>query len=98
MAASPKYKVYSPDGEYRASFKYPADASALVAFLGDGATLRWDHSAKLVLWREGSEAFQAAESPAGFQITVEARLAGTMGFDEKIPLEDLSWQLTTVRR
>lgn len=52
MAASPSWKVYSKDGEYLASFKYPEHAAALVAALGvDGSTIRWGHV--LTVWTEG---------------------------------------------
>lgn len=60
MAASPNYKVYSPAGEYEASCKHVESAAALVAFLGDGATIRYLH--KRTVWTEGKEAQPAAES------------------------------------
>lgn len=59
MAASPKYKVYA-DGEYVASVKYAEDAAAIVAFRGEGTTIRYSHGA--TLWTEGKESFSAAES------------------------------------
>ena len=34
MASAPPFKVYTADGEYVASFKYPEDAAALVALRG----------------------------------------------------------------
>jgi len=52
MAATPGWKVYSKDGEYLASFKYPEHAAALVGALGvDGTTIRWVHV--LTVWTEG---------------------------------------------
>lgn len=62
MAASPRWKVYSADGEYRAACKYPEDAASLVSFLGDGATLRDGHRVRDVVWREGAEDQPAGES------------------------------------
>lgn len=59
MAASPFWKVYQAK-EYRAACKYVEDAAALVAFLGDGAQIRAEHT--LVLWHEGQESQPAAES------------------------------------
>lgn len=60
MAASPRWKVYSADIEYRAACKYVEDAAALVAMLGDGATIRAGH--RRIVWTEGQEAQPAAES------------------------------------
>ena len=65
MAASPEYKLftnrsYAGRPEYVASCKYLEDAAALVAFLGEGSTIRWGHS--VVLWTEGREDFPAGES------------------------------------
>ena len=59
MASSPVWKVYTPGGEYTASFKHPEDAAVLVAFLGDGATIR--HAHKLTVWKQGVDG-DAAES------------------------------------
>lgn len=58
MAASPKYKIYRGK-EYVASCKYPEDAAKLIASDED-TTVRLRHS--IILWREGSEKFSAAES------------------------------------
>lgn len=60
MAGTPKWKVYSPDGEYIAATRYAEDAAALVAVRGDGATIRWNHGS--VVWREGAEKQPAGES------------------------------------
>lgn len=54
MAASPRYKLYSADGEYQASAKDPALLAACIGVLGEGATIRDGRSSrKLVLWTEG---------------------------------------------
>lgn len=53
MAASPRWKVYGANGEYRASCKYPEDAGAIVALLGDGATIRDGHRSSKAVWTEG---------------------------------------------
>lgn len=60
MARTPEYKVYSPDGEYLAACRYPMHAAALVGIHGEGGTIRQGHS--LVLWIEGAEGWDAAES------------------------------------
>lgn len=60
MAASPAWKVYNSAGEYIAACKHLEDAACLVAFNGDGATIRSGHSR--VVWREGAETQSAAES------------------------------------
>ena len=60
MAQSPAFKVYSSTGEYLASCKYPEDAAALIAALGDGTTIRYKHGA--TVWTEGNEEFPASES------------------------------------
>lgn len=62
MAASPRFKVYSSVGEYLGSLKYAEDALILIAVLGSGATVRYGHSIKDVLWREGYEECDASES------------------------------------
>ena len=60
MAESPLFKVYNAAREYRASCKAPEECAVLVAFLGNGATIRAGHS--LILWTEGQEECPAAES------------------------------------
>jgi hypothetical protein len=61
------YKLYNPEGEYVGSAHDAKDASAFVARLGDGATIRHGHTFVVwregfVVWREGSEDQLAAES------------------------------------
>lgn len=60
MAASPDWKVYDADKKYRAATKDVEDAAVLVAFYGDGATIRYGHD--FVVWTEGKEFQPAAES------------------------------------
>ena len=59
MASSPQFKIYRGK-EYVAACKYAEDAAALVAILGDDATVRYGHS--MVVWREGQERFLAGTS------------------------------------
>lgn len=60
MAASPRWKVFGPGSVYEASCKHLEIAAAVVAVLGEGATIRDGH--KYVLWTEGKEEQPAAES------------------------------------
>lgn len=60
MAAAPQFKVYDGSGEYQAATKRAEEAALVVGFLGEGATVRWQHS--LIVWREGAEEVSAAES------------------------------------
>jgi len=60
MAGSPKWKVYDAEGVYQAACKEGEAAAALVAFYGEGASIRRRHGP--VVWREGSESQPAAES------------------------------------
>lgn len=62
MAASPSFKVYDADGDYRAACKFVEDAAVLVASYGAGATIRFGHAVSGIFWREGNEAQSAAES------------------------------------
>jgi hypothetical protein len=62
MGASPIFKIYDSKGDYRAACKLAEDAACLVAFLGDGATIRAGHGVKNIVWREGREDCPAAES------------------------------------
>lgn len=71
MAAAPQWKVYLGK-EYRAATKHVEEAACLVAFLGDGATIRCEHS--LVLWHEGKEELHASESYDRVAQVVHARL------------------------
>ncbi len=51
MAASPRFKVYDSAGQYQAACKEIEAAASLVAFYGDGATIRDGHAS--ILWIEG---------------------------------------------
>jgi len=53
MAGSPEYKLYTSNGEYIASFKYPSDASHVLTFRGPGTTLRYRH--RNIVWAEGKD-------------------------------------------
>jgi hypothetical protein len=53
MAASPEFKLYDAAGAYQAACKQPEQAAALVSFLGDGATIRYGHTKKDIVWTEG---------------------------------------------
>ena len=57
MAATPSvtgsvWKVFSQDGEYRASVRYPEDAARLLTGLGDGTTLRFGHAKSGIVWNQ----------------------------------------------
>ena len=62
MAATPKFKVFDKRSIYLAACKRPEEAAVLVAFLGDGATIRDGHSTKDIVWLEGMEHQSASES------------------------------------
>ena len=58
---TPPWKVYTADREYIASVRYPLDAALLVANR-PGYTVRFGHTLKDIVWREGAEAFSAGDS------------------------------------
>lgn len=60
MAASPRWKVYR-NGEYVASCKYVEDAASLIGMSNCG-DIRDGRDSLKVVWREGREAFSAADS------------------------------------
>jgi len=60
MAATPRWKVYR-DNEYVGSCKYVEDAAALIAMSNCG-DIRDGYNARKIVWREGCEAFSAADS------------------------------------
>lgn len=72
MAASPKYKIYTRDNKYVASVSRLELGGALMAFLGEGATIRYGHHT--AVWTEGSENQPAAES---YDFVVETALQRT---------------------
>lgn len=59
MAASPQFKVYDANGRYEGCAKNIETCAAMVALLGNGATIRRYH--KTVLWTEGEDG-EAGES------------------------------------
>ena len=71
MAATPQWKVYSPQGEYVAACKHLEDAAALVALYGSGASISEGHGKKL--WTEGQEDQPAGESYDHVRETVLSR-------------------------
>lgn len=62
MAASPRWKVYSPAGEYVAACRYVEDAASIITLHGDGATIRDGHCKADTVWTEGAERQPASES------------------------------------
>ena len=60
MAATPRWKVYR-DGVYVASCKYAEDAAAIIGMSNCG-DIRDGRNALKIVWREGREAFSAADS------------------------------------
>jgi hypothetical protein len=54
---------------------HPADAAVLAAMKGNGSTIRSGHSSKHIVWREGFEAFAAAESYDRVAAIIYERLA-----------------------
>ena len=61
MAASLRWKIYTRENQYIASCRYLATAAALMAFLGDGATIRDGHTKRHTVYTEGISG-NAAES------------------------------------
>lgn len=62
MAGTHDYKIYNASNEYVACIKYLEDCAAMVSILGDGATIRYGHNKKGILWTEGNETQSAGES------------------------------------
>jgi len=71
MAGSPNYKLFK-DKEYVGSAKYLGDAAMFVAALGEGAVVKWGHNK--VIWTEGRETIDAAESYDGAAEIMEFRI------------------------
>ena len=74
MAATPRLKVYAPDGEYVGACKYTTDAAAFAALYGPGATVRDGHRKKDIIWHEGQEETLAGDSYDEASITMNGRL------------------------
>ncbi len=71
MAATPKFKVYSTDGEYVAACKYAEDAAAVVASY-EGGTIRLGH--RKILFTEGAETETAGNSCDGVAQIIHSRI------------------------
>lgn len=54
------WKVYSERGRYVAATKYTIEAAMLVAALGAGSSVKYQHHT--LAWSEGKETFSAADS------------------------------------
>ena len=57
MAASPRLKVYYPDGEYEGCAKSYESAAAMVGLMRGGATVRLGHAKSRTLWTEVEDGF-----------------------------------------
>jgi len=68
MASTPRFKVYF-DGEYVAACKYAEDAAVLCA-ARSGGQVKLGH--RRILWDEGNEATNAADS---YDVAAETMLA-----------------------
>lgn len=55
MAATPRFSVYTPSGEYIGTCKYAEDAGALISVQGPGATIRTSHRHRDIVWTEGND-------------------------------------------
>jgi hypothetical protein len=55
MAATPRFKVFDSHGDYQASCHEIEAAACLVAFYGDGATIRTGHEKRKTVWIEGGD-------------------------------------------
>lgn len=73
MARSPRWKVYSPTGEYVAACRYVEDAAAVVALYGDGAHIRDGHGARV--YTNGTDG-DASESYDAVTEIVRSRVPG----------------------
>lgn len=54
------WKIYSERDRYVAATKFTTEAAMLVAALGDGASVKYQHHT--LAWAEGKEGFSAADS------------------------------------
>lgn len=69
MAASPKYKVYDPQGEYVAACKQGKDAAALMLLHGPGSRVGYSKAKRATLAVfSNEEAFQRAGHHEGFDL------------------------------
>ena len=69
MASTPRFKVYSPAGEYIAACRYVDDAAVLVAFQGEGARVKLEH--RRVLWTEGADGLASESYDAAAHVMLD---------------------------
>lgn len=62
MAAAPSFKIYDSSGKYQAAVHELEAGACLMSLYGDGATIRYGHATKDILWTEGQMPQPAAES------------------------------------
>lgn len=74
MAQTPRFKVYTAQGEYVAACKYAEDAAAVVAAYGDGTTIRFGH--RTVVFTQGSDDADAGDSYDDVAALVNVRAMG----------------------
>lgn len=88
MAAATKNRlpwIVEQDEEIVGKLRYPEDAAYVVANCGDGATIRYGRK---VVWTEGAEEFNAADSYDGVaelalkRLDVPSRRTRTIDVDE----------------
>lgn len=77
MASAPFWKVYTKDKVYEAACKSPESAAAVVALLGDGATIRAEHT--LIVWTEGPDGY-ASDSYDAVALKCLSRLEARRAF------------------
>jgi hypothetical protein len=71
MAGSPPFKVHDSEGRYVASARDVTLAAVVVAFLGDGARVKYHGR---IIWTEGSESEPAGDSFDGAAELMSARI------------------------
>lgn len=86
MAATPRFKIFTPGGEYVAACKYAEDAGALVSLRGPGATIRTGHGRRDIVWTEGLDgvAYYSYEATAK-TIADRSEAASEGGEDATVP-------------
>lgn len=55
MAATPRWKIFDSHGKYQASCHELEAAAALMAFYGDGSTVRTGHCLRHIVYTEGKD-------------------------------------------
>lgn len=71
MTTNLAFSIYSEYGELMAKTKYAEDAASVVAFLGEGSTIK---VGKQSVWFEGDEEFPASDSYDGVAAIITKRL------------------------